>query len=371
MEARAAGTRTDSAPVAGPGPSGAVPSVMRAARLDTAAGRLVVRDDVPVPVPGPGEALVKVAVCGICHSDLGQIEGRSEPRLAEVTPGHEAAGYVSALGPGVSHWAVGDRVVIMAGRRCGACRTCHTGGSVDDCERMELMSFAYDGAWAEYTRVPAASLVAVPESVPIEQAAVLADAVSTPYGAVSAAGIRPAQAVGVWGVGGLGTHLVQLLRLCGAAPIIALDPLPSARERALKLGADVALDPKDEDVARRIARETGGSGLSVAFECVGRAAIARQALAALGTHGRLVLVGVSRDTLELGTQAALVLRQQQIAGHLGYRTSHLRDLVELVARGRLDLSASISAILPLEQVEEGVRRLREHDGDPVRILIRP
>jgi D-arabinose 1-dehydrogenase-like Zn-dependent alcohol dehydrogenase len=350
--------------------SAELPDLMRAARFDAATGTLSVQD-VPVPRPGPGEVVVKVAACGICQSDLSQLDGHIAARLPVVTPGHEASGVVAAVGEGVSHWQPGDRVVLGAGRACGRCASCRFGSGTDGCEALEVMAFHYDGAWAEYVLTSATTLVTVPDSVPLEHAAVLADAVSTPYGAIDTAQLRSAESVGVWGLGGLGTHLVQLARLCGASPIIGLDPLPSARERALGLGADFALNPTDPQTPQRLREITGGRGLRVAFDCVGRTPTFTQAEAALGHRGRLVLVGISPDMLATGPEIHFVRNRRTVIGHTGYRMRHLEDLVELIARGRLDVSGSVSAILPLEEVAEGVRRLREHKGNPIRILLRP
>ena len=113
------------------------------------------------------------------------------------------------------------------------------------------MAFAYDGAWAEYTVAQAVGLTRVPDNVPLEQAAILADAVSTPFGAVVRTGkVGIGESVGVWGVGGVGTHIVQLARLVGAVPVIAVDIKPEVLDRALALGADYAFDARD-DRARR------------------------------------------------------------------------------------------------------------------------
>ena len=157
-------------------------ATMRAERFyaDTKA---VVLEDVPIPEPGEGEVLVKVAFCGICHSDLSLINGTFPSQRAVVTQGHEASGTVAALGPGVTGWAEGDRVVVAAGRPCLECVNCRR-GDVSNCLQIRLMAFAYDGAWAEYTVALAAGLTRVPDNVPLEQAAILADAVSTPFGAV-------------------------------------------------------------------------------------------------------------------------------------------------------------------------------------------
>ncbi|PKV83993.1 zinc-binding dehydrogenase [Streptomyces sp. TLI_146] len=344
---------------------------MRAARFHPASGKLGV-EEVPVPRPGPGEALVKVAACGICHSDLSLLNGVFHTDLPSITPGHEAAGTIDELGSPVPGWQRGDRVVVHAGRACGACPACVSGAAIDDCERVQIMAFDYDGAWAEYVLVPVGALVRVPGSIPLERAAILADAVSTPYAAVvDTAAVRPAESVGVWGLGGIGTHALQAARLAGAAPVIGLDPLPAARERALELGADHTLDPTAEDVLDRIAELTGGRGLKVAIDAVGHADTIAQANRALGHRGRLVLVGMSMDRVELGPLAAFTRDRHSVTGHLGYRKEHIEQLVDLVAAGRLDLSRSISAELPLAETAEGVRRLEHKEGNPIRIVIRP
>src|ERR1700751_2492752 len=201
-------------------------STMRAERFyaDT---KKVALEDVPIPEPGPGEVLVKVAFCGICHSDLSLINGTFPAQAPVVTQGHEASGTIAKLGPDVTGWAEGDRVVVAAGRPCEQCPNCRR-GDVVNCLRIQLMAFAYDGAWAEYTVAQAAGLTLVPDNVPLEQAAILADAVSTPFGAVVRTGkVAIGESVGVWGLGGLGPHLPQPPRLVGAVPVMALDFNPA------------------------------------------------------------------------------------------------------------------------------------------------
>ncbi|KFU75813.1 zinc-binding dehydrogenase [Amycolatopsis lurida NRRL 2430] len=347
-----------------------MPAAMQAVRFDSAAGTLTL-DEVPTPTPDVDEVVVKVAATGICKSDLYRIDGVVQPRMQVYTPGHEAAGVVAAVGARVECWAVGDRVVMAAGRQCGECAACRIGAGSDGCTDLRMMAIHYDGAWAEYAVTSATSLVAVPDSIPLEQATVMSGAVSTPFGAIDTAALRPAEAVGVWGLGGLGTHLVQLARLCGASPIIALDVRPAARELALKRGADVALDPANTRLVSYIKAITKGRNLDVAFDFVSNARSFDQARAVLGDRGRLVMVGTSLDVAETGPEFTLIRNKQTILAHTGYHVKHLEDVVELVERGRLDLSASVSSILPLARVAEGLQRMREYDGNLLRLLLRP
>ncbi|SBS75449.1 Alcohol dehydrogenase zinc-binding domain protein [uncultured Mycobacterium sp.] len=345
-------------------------AMMRAERFyaDT---KTVALEDVPIPEPGDGEVLVKVAFCGICHSDLSLINGTFPAQRPVVTQGHEASGTIAKLGPGVTGWSEGDRVVVAAGRPCGTCANCRR-GDLANCMRIQLMAFAYDGAWAEYTVAQASGLTRVPDNVPLEQAAILADAVSTPFGAVVHTGkVAVGESVGVWGVGGVGTHIVQLARLVGAVPVIAVDINPAVRDRALELGADYAFDSRDPDFADKLAEATGGRNLDVAFDAVGLKVTFEQALNSLTIGGRLVGVGMSAETPTVGPTSMFNLVQRQVLGHLGYHNTDIETLAQLVSRGRLDLSRSISQIIPLEDIADGIRILEQAEGNPIRVLVQP
>jgi D-arabinose 1-dehydrogenase-like Zn-dependent alcohol dehydrogenase len=192
-----------------------VPETMLAGRSDVRTRDFAV-EEVPKPSPGPGEVLVRVAAAGICLSDVHLVEGQLSPLFLTgdaVTLGHEVAGTVAELGDGVTGATVGQRVLLQAGEEKDG--WVHTRG-VD-----------YDGGWAEYALATVGTLVPVPDGMPLEQACIVPDAVSTPWASiVRTAGVRAGQPVGVWGIGGLGAHAVQLLRLAGAAPIVAVDPVP-------------------------------------------------------------------------------------------------------------------------------------------------
>jgi len=343
---------------------------MRAARFVTATRELALAE-VPVPALLPHEVLVRVQACGVCLSDVHVIDGSLPISLPAVTLGHEPAGVVERVGDAVPYWQPGQRVVMAAGRPCLACSNCARGRS-DRSRQVEIMGISFDGAWADYVVVPYAALTLVPEGVPIEQAAILADAVSTPYAALlDRAQVRPAEAVGVWGVGGLGIHAVKLARLLGAAPIVVLDPREAARERALRAGADAAIDPSAADAVGQVRAVTGGDGLDVALDVVGSAAVLQQAEQCLASAGRLVMVGMSMEPTVLGPGALFSLQSQSLLGHLGYRKEHLDQLVRLVELGRLDVSDSVSEVLPLDDIADAVDRLATKRGDPVRLVVRP
>jgi D-arabinose 1-dehydrogenase-like Zn-dependent alcohol dehydrogenase len=343
---------------------------MRAERF-YAESKTIAVEDVPIPEPGPGEVLVKVAYCGICHSDLSLINGTFPSQRPVVTQGHEASGTIAKLGPDLTGWAEGDRVIVAAGRPCTACPNCRR-GNIANCLRIQLMAFAYDGAWAEFTVAQAVGLTRVPDNVPLEQAAILADAVSTPFGAVVRTGkVGIGESAGVWGVGGVGTHIVQLARLVGAVPVIAVDIKPEVLDRAVELGADYAFDARDEGLRDKIADITGGRMLDVAFDAVGLKSTFEQALDSVTVGGRLVSVGMSAESPSVGPTSMFGLTQKHVLGHLGYQNVDIETLATLVSRGRLDLSRSISDIVSLDDIRVGIEKLERQDGNPIRILVRP
>ncbi|MFJ3335311.1 zinc-binding dehydrogenase [Streptomyces sp. NPDC086766] len=343
---------------------------MRAARFERADGRLTVEKDVPVPRPGPSEVLVRVEACGICLSDVHMIDGSLPCPLERVTPGHEPAGTIAAVGSEVPYWRPGRRVVIAPGRSCGACPHC---GDALACPAPQTMGQHWDGAWAEYVVVPYATLVNVPDDVPIEQAAICADAVATPYSAlVDRGGLHPGETVGVWGVGGLGVHAVQIARLAGASLVVAVDTLDAACERALEVGADHAVNPATADVREEVLRLTGGDGLDLAAELSGAGRALDQTVGCLGRYGRTVVIGMSREPVRLGENTIMFgYNNHAVLGHDGYTRRHLTQLMRLLAAGRLDLSRSVSGLLPLEDVGLGVERMRTKEGNPVRIVVTP
>jgi 2-desacetyl-2-hydroxyethyl bacteriochlorophyllide A dehydrogenase len=326
---------------------------------------------VPDPAPGPNDVVVRVAACGICASDLHFIEGEMPlPVPPPVTMGHEASGTVAAVGSEVFAWKEGDRVSLMAGKGCHRCDRCRA-AMVEDCRDPQVLGIHFDGAWADYVTVPWYAVVAVPDGVGFEHAAIACDAVATPFAALADRGaLRPGERVGLWGIGGLGTHAVQIARLMGASFIAAVDPLPEARDRALGLGADVALAP-DEDVPALIRHATGGRGLDLGVDLVGRTAVIKQAMRSLGWGGRVVVVGQSLEPVEAGPLLVLSFLGLGVLGHLGYRKRHLERVLDLIAAGRLDLSGSVSATVPLERVNEGIERLSTKRGAPVRVLVLP
>lgn len=191
---------------------------MKAGRITVSTRKFEVID-VPTPNAGTGQVRIKVAAAGVCLSDVHFLEGILSPGYLTgdvVTLGHEVAGTIDQIGEGVESCSIGERVVVIAGER-------------NNTNQIMTLGFDYDGGWAEYLVIDAELVMTIPDSLPFEQAAIIPDAVSTPWAAISATGkIQADESVAVFGVGGLGIHAVQLLRIIGCGKVIAIDPREDA-----------------------------------------------------------------------------------------------------------------------------------------------
>ena len=327
---------------------------MRAGRI-TVSTRAFDVVDVPTPDAGAGQVRIKVAAAGVCLSDVHLLEGILSPGYLvgdHVTLGHEVAGVVDQVGAGVAGVAVGDRVVVIAGERNAA-------------HQITTMGFDYDGGWAEYVVTKADLVAKIPDSLPFEQAAIIPDAVSTPWAAISSTGkVQAGETAVVFGVGGLGIHAVQLLKIVGCSKIIAIDPREDARANALARGADFALAPDDVEIKKH-------RGLNVAFDFAGVTPVRKQALSLLGEQGRLVIVGIANEPIVIPNDMAFTYMRTQIMGHYGSEAHHVRELIEFASAGRLDLSHSVSQVLPLEQAGQALDTLANKVGNPIRIVLKP
>ena len=344
---------------------------MRAARL-VGPGEPLRIDELPVPEPGPGEVLVAVHACGLCGTDIHlAIEGDLPVARSPITLGHEASGVVAAAGDGVRHLKEGDRVALFPAASCGACRFCHAGREAL-CDRSEVYGMARDGSLADFVVAPARSVLRIPDGVPFDVGAVITDGVATPFHALRSRGaLRAGETVGVVGCGGLGTHAIQLARMMGAGLVVAIDTDAHARQRALRLGADLALDPSAERVSRVVRGATGTLGLDLVLACVGRPRTAELAIRCLDKGGRAVLVGVGPGQPSLPPLMAFAGREQSVLGSFGMDRRDIEDLLDLVAGGRLNLSESISARYGLEDANAALQHLASRQDGVVRVVVQP
>jgi 2-desacetyl-2-hydroxyethyl bacteriochlorophyllide A dehydrogenase len=240
------------------------------------------------------------------------------------------------------------------------------------CSRATVIGLNHDGAAAEYMVAPAVNLVRLPDAVPDDVGAILTDAVATPFHALVQRGrMVPGETVAIFGIGGLGQHAVQLARTFGAARLIAVDSRPEQLEHALALGADHAFLADDHDLGDRMRAVNGGRGVDLAGVFVGSSTAIATAFASVAKGGRLVVVGLTQDKVVLPPSSSFARREISLIGSGGFRMDELEHLVDLVAVGRLDLSASISHRLPLDDAEAALDLLRRKSDAPRRVVLMP
>ncbi len=327
-------------------------------------GELAV-EELDAPVPDEGEVLLRVDAAGVCGTDRHIVAGELGVPAGTV-PGHEIAGTVLATGAKVEGWQIGQRVACFGQVTCGVCPACVAGAS-NRCRKPAVLGMARPGGFAEQIALPTSCLVSLPEVVPSPIGAIASDAIATPLHAVWTVGrLRPGETVVVLGAGGLGLHAIQLARIAGAVCIIAVDPSEPARKEALAVGADAVLDPSVEDdpvrALRRLAR-----GATLALECVGRSETVELGLGALATGGRLVVVGVGQARPILPPLARFVGTELSILGSFGSTPREIATVLDLIGRGRLDVSRSVQREVTLEEAP----RLFDAPGGPGRTVILP
>jgi alcohol dehydrogenase, propanol-preferring len=325
--------------------------------------------EVPTPEPGAGAVLVRVASCGVCHTDLHYIDhGTPTFKTPPLVLGHEISGTIAALGPGVNTWKKGDRVLLPAVLTCGTCEMCRTGRE-NICERNQMFGNNIDGGFAEFVVAPAKDVYALPCEVPLVEAAIIADAITTPFHAVVRRGqVAPGDWVLVVGCGGVGLNVVQIAAALGGR-VIAVDPAAGKLEWATRLGAVATIDPAATPRAdKEVRRLTGGAGVDVAFEAVGKSAAQEMAFGCVRTGGRLVLVGYSTEAMTLNA-GRVMYREMSVIGSLGCRPVDYPRVIELARQGRIKVAELVTHRFPLERINDALDTLRS--GAAIRAVVVP
>lgn len=339
--------------------------------------------DVIVPDPGPGEAVVKVAACGVCHTDLHYREGGISNDYPFLL-GHEAAGVVEAVGAGVTDVAPGDYVILAWRAPCGDCRSCRRGrpwycfASRNATQPMTLadgtpLSNALGiGAFIEKTLVAAGQCVKVDPAIDPAAAGLIGCGVMAGFGAaVNTAPVGKGDTVAVIGCGGVGDAAIMGARYAGARQIIAVDVDPRKLDWAKAVGATHTVNSATDDAVATMQELTGGFGPDVVIEAVGRPETYRQAFDARDLAGTVVLVGVPTPemTIELPLQEVFgrggALKSSWYGDCLPSRDFPL--LVDLHLQGRIDLSAFVSERIGLGDVEAAFEKM--HHGEVLRSVV--
>src|SRR5687767_14351166 len=353
--------------------------LMKAAILDSAPGGMRI-EQIPVPEPRAGEILVKVHGCGVCHTDLHVMKAEVAFPMPAVM-GHEISGTVAALGPGVTGPALGTPVVSAFIMPCGFCPPCGAGRD-DLCDSFfamnRLKGTLFDGTtrlrradgssiamysmagMAEYSVVPATDVFALPDGLPLEESAVLGCAVFTAYGAVRhAAELRGGERIAVIATGGVGLTIVQIAKAFGASQIIAVDVRDDKLEAARNIGATDVVNSTKVDAVKTIREMTGGVGVDVAFEVLGRPETFVQAFESIRDGGRMVAVGIAADKSAAPIEITrLVRRGLRIVGSFGARTrSDMPEIIRLAAQGVFRPAEMVTRRFKLTEADEAYQLL--------------
>jgi len=296
-------------------------------------GKPLVIEDVPVPVPGPGELLVKLKACGVCHTDLHAASGDWPVKpVPPFIPGHEAAGIVAALGPGVTDFKVGDAVgVAWLHDACLRCEYCETGWETL-CEHQHNTGYSVNGGFAEYVIASAAFAARLPATVDFAAVAPILCAGVTTYKGLKETDTRPGEWVVVSGVGGLGHVAVQYAKAMGLK-VIGVDIAEDKLKLALEAGADHAVNAHDKDAVERVVGITGGGAHGVLVTAVSTPAFA-QALRMVRRKGTVSLVGLPPG--EFPTPIFdVVLKRITVRGSIVGTRRDLDEAIAFAAEGKV------------------------------------
>jgi L-iditol 2-dehydrogenase len=327
--------------------------------------------EVPTPAVVAGEVLIRVGACGICGSDVHGYDGSSGRRIPPIVMGHEAAGRIAAVGAGVTGLAEGDRVTFDSTIYCGACEYCRR-GEVNLCDHRQVLGvscgdYSRAGAFAEFVVVPARVVYKLPESISFAEAAML-EAVAVAIHAVSLAEISAESTALVVGAGTIGVLILQALRAAGCGRVFVSDVDATRLKMAKELGAEDVLSANEDTVAQ-ILQRTGGVGVDVAMEAVGRNETVNAAIASVRKGGTVVLVGNISPDVALPLQK-VVTRQIRLQGSCA-SAGEYPEAIALMASGAIRVKPLITAIAPLAEGPQWFERLYAREPNLLKVVLTP
>lgn len=325
-------------------------------------------EDIPIPQCGPDQVLVKVAACGACHTDLHYIEhGTPTFKTPPIVLGHEASGIVEEVGVDVDHLKVGQRVLIPAVLTCGRCRFCRMGRE-NICSDMKMLGNHFDGAYAEYVAVRAKDVLHLPESIPLAEASIIADALSTPFHAVkNRAQVRPGDVVVIFGCGGVGLNAVQLASLVGAY-VIAVDLNEKKLQWAKEFGAAATINASEVDRVCKAVKKMTGGGADIAIEVIGNPRTIEEAFECIRIGGRLCVVGYTGEKMSI-VAGKIMFKELEIVGSLGCPPGEYVPLIRLVELGKIDVKRIVTHRFDLEHIQGAFDVMKQ--GESIRSIVIP
>jgi L-iditol 2-dehydrogenase len=327
---------------------------------------------VPDPTIGPEEVLVRVEACGICGSDVHGYDGHTGRRIPPLIMGHEAAGVIAEVGPDVKQFSPGDRVTVDSTVYCGKCFYCRR-GNVNLCDNRNVLGVSCNeyrrhGAFAEFVAVPQHIVYRLPDDLSFEQAAMI-EAVSIAFHAVNRTPLKLGDTVVVVGAGMIGQLVIQTLREAGCGKLIAIDLDDRKLQMAQQLGADEGINANAPDLRGQVLERTHGRGSDLAFEVVGASAPFNTAVASVRKGGAVTLVGNLSPKVDMPLQQ-IVTREITLIGVCA-SAGEYPACIDLMARGKIDVRAFISAFAPLEEGPMWFDRLYQQEPGLMKVILKP
>jgi D-arabinose 1-dehydrogenase-like Zn-dependent alcohol dehydrogenase len=305
--------------------------------------------EVEVPEIGPADVLVRVAACGICHSDAHYRAGISPIAHLPVTPGHEVAGTVEVVGRDVDGFRPGERVCVHYLAHCGVCDFCRRGNE-QFCIEVQMIGKHRDGGYAEFIKVPARSLLTLPHGIAFAHGAIMMCSSATALHALKKARLKPGESVAIFGFGGLGYSALQLARALDCGAIYVVDVNPAKLASATALGG-IPISAGSGDPVQQIMDATDGAGVDVAIELVGTSTTMSQAVRSLGILGRAAMVALSRQSFSLFPYTELINKETEVIGVSDHLASELPLLMEYAQAGKLTFPESALRFVDLDAAQ--------------------
>ena len=341
---------------------------MRAVRL-TQVGKPLEGADVPIPEIGASDVLVRVAACGICHSDEHYRAGISRIDHLPVTPGHEITGRIEKVGDDVKHVRRGDRGCVHYLAHCGSCEFCIR-GLEQFCRTGEMIGKHRDGGYAEFVKVPGKNAFLLPDEISFESGAIMMCSSATVLHALNKARLKAGESIAIFGFGGLGFSGLQLARAFDCGDIYVVDINPAKLASAKMLGA-VSIDATKGNPAEQIWDATNGKGVDVSLELIGSAKTMRQAVRCLGALGRTALVGLTAESMSILPYTELINKEVEIIGVSDHLAAELPTLIEFARSGKLCFPSDALRFVDLdaEQINESLDEFQS-SIDHIRTIIK-
>jgi alcohol dehydrogenase len=339
-------------------------------------GRIVL-DEKPIPDVGPTDALVRITTTTICGTDIHILKGEYPVRKG-LTIGHEPIGILEKVGSQVKGYTEGQRVLCAATTPCGQCTSCMMGYH-SQCGGTAaggwMLGNYLDGCQAEYFVIPnaQANMAVIPDKVSDEELLLVPDIVSTGFSAAEHGNIRIGDTVVVFAQGPIGLCATAGARLLGAGLIIAVDPIPARRERAMLMGADLALDPKQSDVVSEVMRLTGGAGADVALECLGLSETLAGCLACTRPGATISSVGIySKDVLiPLAGLGAGLAEKRIVTSTCPGGKDRMSRLIRIIEMGRVRFDSLVTHRFKLDDIERAYELFASQADGVIKVAITP